>query len=418
MIKELKVNLFRAFRMKSFYIILGVLLAFTIICAFLIFFLTGDMLGIVSSISPQIGEQADKYIDHMVSEAEASMSIQNEVLSQAGFSPEEIQKINFIMGVDLSAYKSNSMIIEENEAESRILEGDYTIIYSDPEVIGFEIDGSEYYCFATDLTDPTFASEPTHEGGDEWYDSLLEPPEPNEYVYDEGQEPSEYTHTTEPAQEKSVFELLGISMEDYSSMISPWGAQSMMWSGGLSAFLICIFVALFVGAEYKSRFHINHYSANTSCRMILFCEWLSINLIILIIQTIVNLSTIGFTYLFCSDFHVGDLKDFFIRTLLLYLCNVVFASFSFMIAVLRRGSAMAIALSSLLCFEVVHLFVEIISVWNSTLRKLSINWLYESLFSQDYFSMNSYLAMGGIILIYLLVFVGTTLTVSSYRDAY
>ena len=171
MIKELRVILFRAFRMKSFYVILCILLAFSCITSFFIFFLTGDPLKIMSRISPQIEKQAGQIISEIASSVDESQSKQDAALSEAGFSPDEIERINMILdggSVD-STY-------DDRAIESRILESDYTLIDSSQDQLAVEIDGEKYYYSADLLNDPTFGSVPAHEGEAD----TGEPAEPNE----------------------------------------------------------------------------------------------------------------------------------------------------------------------------------------------------------------------------------------------
>jgi len=354
MIKEFKVNLFRAFRTKSFYVILGVFLALSLLSSFVIFFVSEDPFSFFSMLEEQLdqqygpiteitGEDYDPLYDEPVDPVTSS---------ETEFSDES-----------LNSFESELMERLESKSEA-----------------GIPLDQDDFDAMMT--------------YGDEYFGSS--------------------------SSDAASSVLLALGMNDYyvSSINTPSGVFNVMWGNETAVFLFCIFVALFTGMEYKMRYHVIHFSGNSSTIQILSGEWLTLSFLIFVVQAFFFLFTLGLTCLFCPSFRWEGLGDFLARAALIYLLTVAFATFAFMIAVLRRGAAMSIVLSSLLAFGVVNFLFLLASILKDTIINFSLNFILEYLTSTGDISAKSYLAMFSIVFAYIVVFMGITLVVSSHRDAY
>lgn len=222
------------------------------------------------------------------------------------------------------------------------------------------------------------------------------------------------TESDDEEEQKSQ-ELVQEYFDNMASSNQPTGVLSMLWSE-FSVFLMAVFVALFVGGEFKSRFHINRFSLNTGRSMIFFCEWLALAIVGFLVMVISTIVGIALTILFCSNFYWGDLGSFCVKFFLSYLCLLVFMTFAFMIAVFRRASALSIVLSSLYIFEVFHLVYGIVSILNSLILEFSVNNIFTNVYGRTLTS-NDVFAYSFFLLGYIFAFLGITIGVSNYRDA-
>ena len=128
--------------------------------------------------------------------------------------------------------------------------------------------------------------------------------------------------------------------------------------------------------------------------------------------------SLGFTRLFCSSFYTGDLgvmlKHFALTTLIAF----VYVSLAFMIAYIRKGIALAITISALFSTGVFDVIFMIFSIWFHPFRYFAVTTSQsEFLFSSDY-SMLSLITFICVLVMYLVVFLGTTLLVAAKRDPY
>ena len=193
---------------------------------------------------------------------------------------------------------------------------------------------------------------------------------------------------------------------------------NMSLGNELHLFLFQIIVALYIGAEYKSRFHINRFSLNTTRATILLGEWLTLQILFVLMMVLEYFTTLGLSVLFCSSFEWTRVSESLIRFGYYTLIVMAYTSFTFMIAVLRRGSAMAIVFSSLFTFDVLHLVFAVASILNSKIMNLSPSFLLSTVSTNNTLTIQTCFAVIAILIGYIAVFVGSTLSVSSYRDAY
>ncbi len=195
------------------------------------------------------------------------------------------------------------------------------------------------------------------------------------------------------------------------------GVMRMTWSVELICFLHCIFIALFISAEYKSHFHVNHFSLNSSPLLIVYMEWFSLMITIVVVEFIAYGVALGISVLFCDSFSFADVGNFVKYGVLMMGIMVVYASFSFMIAFLRKASALAIVLSSLFVFGVLDFICGFASVWIDIAQYFALNGILNYIAYGEYSSIN-YVFEVFVILFYLAVFLGVPLIVASTRDPY
>ena len=83
------------------------------------------------------------------------------------------------------------------------------------------------------------------------------------------------------------FNVLFTSIDQLRDVNKLSGVMRMTMCSDLVCFLYCIFIALFISAEYKSRFHVNHFSLNASPVRVVFLEWLSL-LLVMALGSVIN----------------------------------------------------------------------------------------------------------------------------------
>lgn len=196
------------------------------------------------------------------------------------------------------------------------------------------------------------------------------------------------------------------------------GVLRMTLPSGTLYFLYALLVALFIGSEFKSRFHVNRYSLNANPMMIVCGEVLTMFFVVIGLEILCYCVSLGFTRLFCSTFNTGDLgvmiKHFALTTLIAF----VYVSLAFMIAYLRRGVALAITITALFSTGIFDVVFMIFSIWFRPFRYFAVTTAQSDfLFSSDY-SMVSLVTFICVLVMYIVVFLGTTLLVATKRDPY
>lgn len=195
------------------------------------------------------------------------------------------------------------------------------------------------------------------------------------------------------------------------------GVMRLTWSVDLICFLHCIFIALFISAEYKSHFHVNHFSLNAKPRMIVLIEWLSIMITVVLVEFVAYGIAFGLSALVCNSFDATDIYMFVKYGTLMLGIMIVYASFAFMIAFIRRAAALAIVLSSLFVFGILDFIYGFASVWISATQYFALNNLFSTMAYGNFDSINYWLEVC-IIIFYTAVFLGVSLIVASTRDPY
>lgn len=195
------------------------------------------------------------------------------------------------------------------------------------------------------------------------------------------------------------------------------GVMRMNWCNELVCFLHCIFIALFISAEYKSHFHVNHFSLNASPRLIVFVEWLSLMISAIMIEVIAYGVSFGICALLCNSFDYSGAGTMLKYGALMAGIMVVYASFAFMVAYLRKAAALSIVLSSLFVFGVLDFIYGFASVWIEVAEYFALNNTIQNIAYGRYGAIR-YGFEVAVIVFYTAVFLGVSLIVASTRDPY
>ena len=213
------------------------------------------------------------------------------------------------------------------------------------------------------------------------------------------------------------FNVLFTSIDQLRDVNKLSGVMRMTMCSDLVCFLYCIFIALFISAEYKSRFHVNHFSLNASPVRVVFLEWLSLLLVMVLVESVRFIFALGLSFLLCNSFEFDNVIRTMAYIVLIFGIMTVFASFTFMIAYLRRSGGLAIVLSSLFCLGFFDFFLGIISVWIPFVEKFSMNMLLNSI-ALNNLSSAEYVVEIIVVLLFTTVFLSVPLIVSTKRDPY
>ncbi|MBR5974648.1 MAG: hypothetical protein IK020_05635 [Clostridiales bacterium] len=225
------------------------------------------------------------------------------------------------------------------------------------------------------------------------------------------------TESSTTEADRESFDLIFRSLDEFRTVNNLSGVVRMMMCSDITCFLHCIFVALFVSSEYKSRFHVNHFSLNTRPEHIVFMEWLTLMIVIVLMEIVCYGVTLGLSILMCNSFHFDDGMRMLKYSSLALGVIIAFASFSFMIAFLRKAGALAIVLSSLFVFGVFDFVLGIISVWASWAGRFSLNNILSGI-SVNAITSFDYMIGMGVVLLYVVIFAGIPIIVASKRDPY
>lgn len=213
------------------------------------------------------------------------------------------------------------------------------------------------------------------------------------------------------------FNVLFTSIDQLRDVNKLSGVMRMTMCSDLVCFLYCIFIALFISAEYKSRFHVNHFSLNASPVRVVFLEWLSLLLVMVLVEIVRFIFALGLSFLLCNSFEFDNVIRTMAYIVLIFGIMTVFASFTFMIAYLRRSGGLAIVLSSLFCLGFFDFFLGIISVWIPFVEKFSMNMLLNSI-ALNNLSSAEYVVEIIVVVLFTTVFLSVPLIVSTKRDPY
>ncbi|MBO4687351.1 MAG: hypothetical protein J5636_02450 [Clostridiales bacterium] len=213
------------------------------------------------------------------------------------------------------------------------------------------------------------------------------------------------------------FDVVFKSIEAFKAVNSLNGVVRMVMCSDLSCFLFCILAAMFISSEYKSRFHVNHFSLNTSPTFIVFMEWLSMVIVVVLMEILSYGITLGLSVLFCDTFRFDDGVSMLKNASLALGVTIVFTSCSFMIAYLRKAGALAIVLSSIFVFGVFDFVLGIISVWADWVGRFAPNNLL-SMISLNQVTKTDYVLGMGVVVLYVLIFLSVSIIVAGRRDPY
>ena len=213
------------------------------------------------------------------------------------------------------------------------------------------------------------------------------------------------------------FNIIFSSLDDYRNVNSLNGVVRMTLCTDVVCFLHCIVVALFVANEFKSRYHVNHFSLSSHTTFSVFMEWVSLMLAIVLVESICYMIVLILSVIVCDSFHFGDVVDMLKNGSLCMGVMIAMASLAFMIAFIRKAGALAIVLSSCLAFGFFDFFLGILSVWISWVEPLAMNNTLTQI-SSDQMSSIGYAVASTVVVVYTAVFLGVTLIVAAKRDPY
>ena len=215
----------------------------------------------------------------------------------------------------------------------------------------------------------------------------------------------------------SALSIYAQNIKDLPPMNNLTGPVSVTLCVDAVSFLLCVFVALYVGGEFKSRFHVNHYSVNTSRTMVVFLEWLSLMITIFLLEAVCYFLTLGISVIICDSYSFSDMYRMFKHTLLVGAIMMTFTSFSFMIAFVRRAGALAIVLSACFVFGFVDMIYLVISIWIPWFEYFSLNAALSSIAIMS-ISRAQYAVAAVVSVLCIALFLSTAMIVSSKRDPY
>lgn len=196
------------------------------------------------------------------------------------------------------------------------------------------------------------------------------------------------------------------------------GVLRLLFYENVPLLLFALMAALFLGAEYKSRFHVNRYSVNTSpCRIVLG-ELFSLFFAALILEVVCYAITLSGTYALCNSFHRGDLWLLTKYAVVLLFATMMFMSFAYMIAYIRRASALSIVLSTLFVSQVFDLVFMLGSIIIKPLKYFAVATMLSEMLLYTEFSLGEWISLLVVMILYIGIFLGTTLAVAAKRDAY
>lgn len=217
--------------------------------------------------------------------------------------------------------------------------------------------------------------------------------------------------------DQSSFNVIFTSIDQARDVNQLSGVVRMAMCSDLVCFLYCIVIALFISAEYKSRYHVNHFSLNSGQVRVIFMEWLSLILTMFLVEIVRFLIVLGLSALMCESFYFNDVVRTMAYIVLVFGIMIAFASFAFMISFLRRSGGLAIVLSALFCLGFFDLVIEIVSVWLPFLEYLSLNELLSAI-ALNRVSATEYVIELFVVLFYTVAFMSVSLIVSAKRDPY
>ncbi len=213
------------------------------------------------------------------------------------------------------------------------------------------------------------------------------------------------------------FDIIFDSLNRFNDTNSLNGVVRMTFCSDLVCFLHCIVVSLFVANEFKSRFHVNHFSMNSRPAFSVFMEWFSLMLAIVFVEAFCYALVFLLCVILCHSFNFGDVGLMFKNGTMCISVMIAMASLAFMIAFLRIAGALAIVLSSIFAFGFFDFFLGIISAWFPAIEYYALNNLLSQI-SLGTLTTFGYAAGLTAILLYIAVFLGVTLIVAAKRDPY
>ena len=151
--------------------------------------------------------------------------------------------------------------------------------------------------------------------------------------------------------------------------------------------------------------------------MIVFMEWLSLMITIIVIELIAYGIALGLSALLCNSFSFSDFKTLVKYGALMVGIMVVYSSFAFMVAFLRKGAALSIVLSSLFVFGILDFLCGFASVWISVAQYFALNNTISTIAYGSFGSINFWFE-AFVIVFYIAIFLGVSLIVASTRDPY
>ncbi len=183
-------------------------------------------------------------------------------------------------------------------------------------------------------------------------------------------------------------------------------------------FLFAMLTALFVGSEFKSRFHINRFSLNASAVSIACGEISSLILACFILEVVSYLISLGFTVLFCHSFNKSSIHILLENFILVFIFSMFYIVFSYMVAFVRRASALSVVLSCLFASGMFDLFFVFLSHWVNPLKYFAISSTMNSILTAQRLSAMDYFCTIGAVVILIVSSFAVTIAVAAKRDPY
>ena len=216
--------------------------------------------------------------------------------------------------------------------------------------------------------------------------------------------------------DSAIFNIYLESFDMLSEYNDLAGVIKMQAIGGSTFLLYSLMTVLFVGKEFKSRFYINHYSGNMPVTKVVFTQWLSLVSISAVLQVLLAGLTILICSVWCQSFRIGNAEMAAQYLLIAILGNAAYISFAYMITFIRKGTILATVMICLYTLGFLDILFTFFSVFVKQVRLLALTVQVEiSVGSTDLFGFLSAVAS---ILFFVFLYLGITLMVAKYRDAY
>ncbi|MBO4927524.1 MAG: hypothetical protein J5379_04660 [Clostridiales bacterium] len=218
-------------------------------------------------------------------------------------------------------------------------------------------------------------------------------------------------------EERATYGSLLSSIDRFREMNNLTGVMRLSVCSELVCFLHCIFVSLFVAGEFKSRFHVNHYSLTADPGKIVFLEWLTLISVIILVEVVCYCAALGLAVALCNTFTFDDVSQMLGCGAIMLGVIIAHSSFAFMISYIRKASPLAIVLSSLFTFGVLDLVFAIGSIWIPWFQYLALNSTVSALGLLT-MQQTEMIGVGIAIVGYIAVFLSITMVVAAKRDPY
>lgn len=234
----------------------------------------------------------------------------------------------------------------------------------------------------------------------------------------ESEESVEHADTEENKKRSNSDNVILKYLDELHSSNSLIGVLVMDFGSNASYMLMCIFVSLYVGNTFKSRYHINLYSLNIRPYSLVGTQMLALISAFLFVDLVCFGSTLAVSYILCQSYSFVIDPTIFQYLAIYSLTGLTYLFMAYMISYIRKGPVLSIILCIITLIGIPDIFISFAALFRNEAAYLSPNAGMNMISFREPVDTKSFIFVILSLCIYILLFAGISFYVAEKRDAY